>query len=85
MADPEIAALRALLAQRPRPPEVADRRLAFDQFAKIFPTAGDIKVESVVANGVPAEWTSAQGADPAQAVDGDHRATSRHRSQRRAA
>jgi acetyl esterase/lipase len=68
MADPEITALRELLALRPRPADIAERRLGFDAFAKVFPTAGDIVVEPVTANGVPAEWTSAQGADTIRAV-----------------
>ena len=68
MADPQIVALRALLAQRPRPPAIADRRLSFDAFAKVFATADDIAVEKVSANGVPAEWTSAPGADTGRAV-----------------
>ena len=68
MADPEIAALRELLAQRPKPVEIAGRRAGFDAFAKVFPTAGDIVVEAVSANGVPAEWTSAPGADASRAV-----------------
>ncbi len=68
MADPQIVALRALLAQRPRPPAIADRRLSFDAFAKVFVTADDITVEKVSANGVPAEWTSAPGADVRRAV-----------------
>ena len=68
MADPEIAALRELLAQRPRPPEVAEQRAGFDAFAKVFPTADDIVVEPVTANNVPAEWTSAPGADISRAI-----------------
>ena len=62
MADAEIVALRELLAQRPRPAAIADRRASFDAFAKVFPTAGDIAVEKVSANGVEAEWTGAPGA-----------------------
>ena len=68
MADPEIAALRELLAQRPRPPAIADRRAGFDAFAKVFPTAGDITVETVSANGVEGEWTAAPGADQTRVV-----------------
>ena len=68
MADPQIVALRELLAQRPRPPAIADRRTSFDAFAKVFPTADDIVVEKVSAHGVPAEWTSAPGADASRAV-----------------
>src|SRR5580698_9274681 len=68
MADPEIVALRALLAQRPKITDLGERRRAMDANAKVFPTAGDITVEKVSANGVPAEWTSAPGADTSRAV-----------------
>jgi epsilon-lactone hydrolase len=68
MPDPEIVALRELLAQRPRPTDIAERRLGFDAFAQVFPTAGDILVEKVSANGVAAEWTSAPGTDTSRAV-----------------
>ena len=68
MADPQIAALRELLAQRPRPLAIADRRTSFDAFAKVFPTASDIVVEPVMANGVQAEWNSAPGADTSRVV-----------------
>ena len=68
MPDPEIVALRELLAQRPRPTDIAEQRQGFDAFAQVFPAAGDILVEKVSANGVPAEWTSAQGADTSRAV-----------------
>jgi monoterpene epsilon-lactone hydrolase len=68
MADPEIVALRELLAQRPKSTVIAERRQGFDAFAAIFPAAGDITVEKVSANGVPAEWTSAPGADARRVV-----------------
>jgi monoterpene epsilon-lactone hydrolase len=68
MADPQVVALREMLAQRPRPTDIAERRKGFDAFAQAFPTAGDIVVEKVSANGVPAEWTSAPGADTSRAV-----------------
>ena len=68
MPDQEIAALRALLAQRPRPDALAEKRASFDAFVKVFPTAGDIVVTKVSANGVPAEWTSAPGADAGRVV-----------------
>ena len=68
MADPEIVALRELLAQRPRPEAISERRASFDAFAKVFPTAADIVVEKVTANGVPAEWTGAPGANRSRVV-----------------
>ena len=63
MRDPEIAALRQKLAQRVRPTDIGERRKAFDAFVAAYPTAPDIVVEPVTANGVPAEWTTAPDAD----------------------
>jgi monoterpene epsilon-lactone hydrolase len=68
MADPQVAALRELLAQRPRPTDIGERRQSFDAFAKVFPTAGDIVVEKVSAHGVPAEWAGEQDANTNRAV-----------------
>jgi len=68
MADPEITALREMMAQRPRPEAIADRRTSFDAFAKAFPTAADIVVEKTDVFGVQAEWTNAPGADPGRVV-----------------
>jgi acetyl esterase/lipase len=68
MADPEVAALREMLAQRPKVTDIAERRRGMDGYAQLFPTAGDIAVAKVSANGVPAEWTSAPGADTRRAV-----------------
>ena len=68
MADREVLALRELLAQRPTPPSIAERRTSFDAFAKVFPTAADITTEKVSANGVAAEWSQAPGADKSRAV-----------------
>jgi monoterpene epsilon-lactone hydrolase len=68
MADPEVAALREMLAQRPKVTDIAERRRGMDEFARAYPTASDITVEPVNANGVPAEWTSAPGADTRRAV-----------------
>ncbi len=68
MPDQEIAALRVALAQRPRPTDIGERRQGFDAFAQVFPAAGDIVAEPVSANGVPAEWTAAPGADTSRAV-----------------
>jgi monoterpene epsilon-lactone hydrolase len=68
MADPQVAALREMLSQRPKVTDIAERRRGMDGFAKLYPTAADITVEKVTANGVPAEWTSAPGADTRGAV-----------------
>src|ERR1700679_334950 len=68
MPDQEIAALRVALAQRPMSTDIGERREGFDAFTKLFPAADDIKIETVSANGVPAEWTGAPGADTGRAV-----------------
>jgi len=68
MRDPQIAALREKLAQRVRPTDIGERRKAFDAFASAYPTARDIAVEPVTANGVTAEWTTAPDADHSRAV-----------------
>jgi monoterpene epsilon-lactone hydrolase len=68
VADPEVLALRELLAQRPRPTDIGERRVGFDAFAKAFPVAADIVVEPAEANSVPAEWTNVPGANEYRAV-----------------
>ena len=68
MADPEVAALREMLAQRPKVTDIVERRRGMDGYAQLFPTAADIAVEKVSANSVPAEWTGAPGADTRRAV-----------------
>jgi len=68
MADPEIVALRELFAQRPKITDIGERRRAMDANAKVFPTASDITVEPVSANGVAAEWNSAPDADTRRVV-----------------
>jgi epsilon-lactone hydrolase len=61
MSDPEIAALREVLAQRERPATIAERRRAFEAMAEQMPVARDIIFEPVTANGVRAEWSAAPG------------------------
>ena len=61
MNDPEIAALREVLAQRERPAAIADRRRAIDAMAEQMPVARDSVFEPVTANGVRAEWSAAPG------------------------
>ncbi|HEY0420535.1 MAG TPA: alpha/beta hydrolase, partial [Acetobacteraceae bacterium] len=68
MANPEIAALRELLASRPRPTEIAERRAGFDAMAQAFGLAADVATEKVSANGVPAEWTATPGARRDRAI-----------------
>ena len=62
MSDPEIVALRAKIASRPRPADYRQRRRDIDQRGLDYGTAGDVSVEKISANGVAAEWTSTPGA-----------------------
>lgn len=66
--DAEIEAIRAVLAARPRPAELAERRRRLDALGGSYALPGDIRVEPTRANGVPAEWTEAPGADAARVL-----------------
>jgi acetyl esterase/lipase len=68
MADPEIARLREIIAARPRATEIGQMRLDADARGKAFGLPSDVTVQTVSANGVPAEWTSTPGADPTSAI-----------------
>jgi acetyl esterase/lipase len=68
MADPEIDAIRRLLAARPRPSDLGERRKRLDALGAQYPLPADIEVEPVDASGVAAEWTSTPGADPTRAI-----------------
>jgi hypothetical protein len=54
MSDPDIGALRAKIASRPRPADFGQRRKDIDQRGLDYGTAGDVSVEKVDANGVAA-------------------------------
>lgn len=68
MADAEIDAVRAMLAARPRPADLPERRRRLDGLGAPYPVPADVRVEPVDAGGVPAEWTAAPGADPARVL-----------------
>jgi epsilon-lactone hydrolase len=68
MADAEIDAIRRMLATRPRPADLAERRLRLDGLGAQYALPGDVRVEPVQANGVAAEWTAAPGADPERVI-----------------
>src|SRR5438046_7505111 len=63
MSDPEILALRAKLASRPRPDDYHQRRKDIDARGLAYKLAGDVVVEPVTAGGLRAEWTSTPNAD----------------------
>ena len=68
MADAEIDAIRRMLAARPRPADLAERRQRLDGLGAQYPLPADVRVEPVEANGVAAEWTTTPGADPARVI-----------------
>jgi monoterpene epsilon-lactone hydrolase len=69
MSENEIAALRALLASRPpRPASVEGRRERMDALGDVYRVAEDIRLEPVSADGVPAEWSVAPGAEESRVL-----------------
>ncbi|MBV8616739.1 MAG: alpha/beta hydrolase fold domain-containing protein, partial [Acetobacteraceae bacterium] len=68
MAETEIERIRAMLAARPRPAALSERRARLDALGEQFAPPGDVRVEVAQANGVAAEWTTTPGADPDQVI-----------------
>ena len=68
MSDPEIIALREVIAKRPRSDDIAQRRRDIDARGRQNKLAADVTVEPVTANGVKSEWTSTPDADRSKAV-----------------
>jgi acetyl esterase/lipase len=68
MADGEIDAIREMLAAHPRAAELAERRLRLDGLGAQYALPSDVRVEPADADGVPAEWTTTPGADPARVI-----------------
>jgi acetyl esterase/lipase len=68
MADHEIDAIRALLLAKPRPDELCERRKRLDDLGSLYKITTDVRIESVEANGVKAEWSSTPHADSACAI-----------------
>jgi acetyl esterase/lipase len=62
MSDPQIGALRAKLLSRPRSTDYRQRRKDLDERGLAYGIVGDVSVETVEADGVPAEWTATPGA-----------------------
>ena len=58
----DLERLEAMLRARPASLSIAERRAASDALGDLFPTAADVRVDQVAANGVPAEWTSTPAA-----------------------
>jgi monoterpene epsilon-lactone hydrolase len=68
MNDPEIVALREVIAQRPRSDDFAQRRRDIDARGLQNRLPADVTVQPVTANGVRSEWTSTPDADHGKAV-----------------
>ncbi|MGH7038754.1 MAG: alpha/beta hydrolase, partial [Stellaceae bacterium] len=63
MSDPQIVALRAKMAARPRPDDYRQRRSDTDARGLAYGLPADVAVEPTNAGGVKAEWTVTPGAD----------------------
>jgi acetyl esterase/lipase len=68
MPDAEIAAIRALLASRPRPSGPGERRQRLDEFGQALGTPDDVRLEPIAIGDVPAEWSETPQADARRAV-----------------
>ncbi|GEP02922.1 alpha/beta hydrolase [Methylobacterium oxalidis] len=68
MASSEIDRVRALLASRPRPTGLAERRERLDWLGSLSTLPQDVRAEPAEAGGVPAEWTVTPGADPGRVL-----------------
>ena len=68
MSDPQLLALRAKLAARPRSDDYRQRRRDIDARGLAYGLPADVAVEPTNANGVKAEWTTTPGADRAAAL-----------------
>jgi epsilon-lactone hydrolase len=68
MSDPEIVALREVIAKRVRSDDIAQRRRDIDARGQQYKLAADIAVEPVNANGVKSEWTTAPDAQAGNVV-----------------
>ena len=68
MASPELQQILEMMAAAPRPenPTLEEQRARMEAFARAVDA--DVAVEEVVAGGVPAEWISISGQQPATTV-----------------
>lgn len=66
--DDGIEGVRRLLASRPRPTSLAERRARLDGIGSADPVPTDITFEAATPGGAPAEWSLAPGADPAKVL-----------------
>ena len=63
-----IKVVREHLAKHPAPASIAERRAQYDRAERVFKTPPDVKIETVAAPSVPAEWLVPPGARTDAAV-----------------
>ncbi|WP_310350775.1 alpha/beta hydrolase [Methylobacterium sp. BE186] len=63
MSSSEIDSVRALLASRPRPTGLAERRERLDWIGSLSTLPPDVRIEPAEPGGVPAEWSATPSAD----------------------
>ena len=68
MAQSEIAAIRALLASKPRPVGWPARRQRLDDVGSVWPVAADVTLTAVDINGIPGEWSTVPGSDSSRVL-----------------
>lgn len=70
MASPELQQVLELVRSQPihENPNWQELRTSFEAGASLLQPPADVQRESVSANGVPAQWLTAPGADPRRAV-----------------
>ena len=68
MPDAEIEAIRKILEANPRPDGLRERRQRLDALGEQYPLPTDVRVETADANGVNAEWTSTEEANPQSVI-----------------
>jgi monoterpene epsilon-lactone hydrolase len=68
MVATEIDVIRDLLKAKARPVGWDERRGRLDEIGSVWPVAADVTLTPVDAGGVPAEWSSVPGSDPARVL-----------------
>src|SRR5215472_3842144 len=68
MSDPEIMALREVIAKRVRSDDIAQRRRDIDARGLQYSLAPDVTVQAVSANGIRSEWSTTPDADRSKVV-----------------
>jgi epsilon-lactone hydrolase len=68
IASHQLETIRALLTSKPRPAGWSERRQRLDEVGSVWPVAKDITLAPADMGGVPGEWSSAPGCDPAHVL-----------------